>query len=103
MLDSAFAAIVGSPFMDIPLIDGRHLPCQSTNLLLTDYEGCTGVKTGFTRRAGACLAASATRNGITLTLVLLKSKSHTSHFTESAILLDYGFRVMEAYRRENGN
>jgi hypothetical protein len=26
-------------FLDIPLTDGRHLPCHNTNLLLTDYEG----------------------------------------------------------------
>lgn len=97
MRDSLFAEIVGTSFIDIPLLDGRHLPCQNTNLMLTDYKGCCGVKTGFTRQAGACLASQATRNGVTLTLVLLKSKTQASRFTESAALLDYGFRVVEAY------
>lgn len=98
MHDSTFASIVGTPFMDIPLLDKRHLPCHNTNTLLISYEGCMGVKTGFTRKAGACLSSAATRNGVTLFLVLLKSKDQASRFSESATLLNYGFRVMEAYR-----
>ena len=95
MRDSAFAKIAGTAFMDIPLADGRHLPCQNTNLLLESYEGCIGVKTGFTRQAGYCLASAATRRGATLFLALLGSKSQTSRFDESAVLLDYGFRVRD--------
>ena len=97
MSNPSFADIVGMPFMDIPLLDGRHLPCQNTNLLLEKYEGCIGVKTGYTRQAGSCLASAATRNGSTLFLVLLNSRSHSSRFSESAAILDYGFRVLEAY------
>ena len=97
MQDTAFAGIVGTASADIPLLDGRHLPCQNTNALLEKYEGCIGIKTGFTRQAGNCLASAATRNGVTLYLILLKSKSYASRFTESATLLDYGFEVMRVY------
>ena len=97
MRDSSFAQIVGTKEKDIPLTDGRHMPCRNTNVLLTTYDGCIGIKTGFTRQAGNCLASAATRNGVTLYLVLLNSRSMSSRFTESAILLDYGFNVMEAY------
>ena len=97
MRDSSFAQIVGSKEKDIPLTDGRHMPCRNTNVLLTTYEGCIGIKTGFTRQAGNCLASAATREGVTLYLVLLNSRSMSSRFTESAILLDYGFNVMKAY------
>ena len=65
------------------------------------YEYATGIKTGYTRQAGYCLASQATREGITLTLVLLNSKSFKSRFVESAFILDYGFRVMQAYRRNS--
>lgn len=99
MRDSLFAQIVGTREKDIPLTDGRHMPCRNTNALLTTYEGCLGIKTGFTRQAGNCLASVATRDGITLYLVLLNSRSMSTRFTESAILLDYGFEVMKAYRR----
>ena len=99
MRDSLFAAIVGTAEKDIHLLDGRHMPCRNTNALLTTYEGCLGIKTGFTRQAGNCLASAATRNGVTLYLVLLNSRSMSSRFKESAILLDYGFNVMKAYPR----
>ena len=99
MSDSSFAQIVGTQDKDIPLIDGRHMPCRNTNALLKTYEGCIGIKTGFTRQAGNCLASAVTRDGITLYLVLLNSRSMSTRFTESAILLDYGFEVMKAYKK----
>lgn len=95
MGDTVFAEIVGTAFMDIPLLDGRHLPCQNTNALLETYPGCIGIKTGYTRQAGSCLASAATRNGRTLYLILLKSKNYASRFSDSAILLDYGFWLTE--------
>ena len=101
MQDTAFARIVGTASADIPLLDGRHLPCQNTNALLEKYDGCIGIKTGYTRQAGNCLASAATRDGVTLYLILLKSKSYTSRFTESATLLDYGFEVMRVWRGRN--
>lgn len=95
MGDSAFAKIVGTSFLDIPLTDGRHLPCRNTNLLLTDYEGCIGVKTGYTRQAGYCLASAVVRGNKRLFLILLNSRSQSSRFSESAAILDYGFRMTE--------
>ena len=50
--DSVFSEIVSTAEADIPLLDGRHLPCYNTNLLLTSYEGCIGIKTGYTRLSG---------------------------------------------------
>ena len=101
MCDSAFAQIVGTREKDLPLVDRRHLPCQNTNQLLTSYEGCIGIKTGFTRQAGNCLASAATRDGRTLYLVLLGSRSMSSRFKESAILLDYGFNAMKAFEAKD--
>lgn len=98
MNDSVFAEIVGTSFMDIPLTDGRHLPCQNTNLLLTDYKGCIGVKTGYTRQAGYCLASAAERNNTRLFLILLNSRNQSSRFTESATILDYGFCVVDSLK-----
>ena len=98
MSDSAFATIVGTTEKAVPLVDGRHMDCLNTNHLLRTYEGCIGVKTGFTRQAGNCLASAARRDGVTLFLILLNSRSRSSRFKESAILLDYGFEVMKAYQ-----
>ena len=95
MRDSLFAAIVGTTEKKVPMIDGRHMDCYNTNVLLSSYDGCIGIKTGFTRQAGYCLASAATREGRTLYCVLLNSRSMRTRFTESAVLLDYGFRVMK--------
>ena len=95
MCDSLFAAIVGTTEKKVPMIDGRHMDCYNTNVLLSSYDGCIGIKTGFTRQAGYCLASAATREGRTLYCVLLNSRSMRTRFTESAVLLDYGFRVMK--------
>lgn len=42
-------------------LEGRQL--TNHNKLLWQYEGCTGMKTGYTRQAGRTLVSSAERNG----------------------------------------
>ncbi len=98
MRDTAFAALVKTPSMRIPMTDGRYLDIRNTNLLLKNYKGCLGIKTGFTNQAGGCMAVAAEREGVTLYLVLLKSKSLWTRFTEAEKLLNYGFGVMKAYQ-----
>ena len=44
---------------------------SSTNKLVRYYEGCTGLKTGYTSAAGYCLSASAMRSGMELVAVVL--------------------------------
>ncbi len=64
----------------------RHY--YNRNKLLELYPGCDGVKTGYTVPAGKCLVASATRSGWQLIAIVLGSQDH---FSDCAILLDYGF------------
>ena len=58
------------------------------NRLLWTYEDTYGLKPGYTPDAGYCLVAVAERGGHHLLAVVLGS---TQHFTDAAILLDYGF------------
>ena len=44
---------------------------QNKNKLLFRFDGATGVKTGFTKKAGRCLVSSAQRNGLKLVCVVL--------------------------------
>ncbi len=44
---------------------------RNHNKLLKLYEGCVGVKTGFTDKAGRCLVSAVEKNGITLICVTL--------------------------------
>ena len=70
---------------------GRSIFCENTNALLSSYPGLFGVKTGWTRSAGGCLAAAAERDGVQLVAVVLHSRDGQSRFREAAALLNYGF------------
>ncbi len=59
------------------------------NKLLWRYEFADGVKTGYTRAAGKCLVASATKNNHRLIAVVLKSKNT---YWDTRKLFEYGFR-----------
>ncbi len=65
---------------------------QNHNRLLTSYEGCIGVKTGFTKKSGRCLVSAATRQGATLLCVTL---SAPDDWNDHISLLDYGFSLTE--------
>ncbi len=41
------------------------------NKILTTFDGGDGIKTGYTKKAGRCLVASATRDGMTIISVVL--------------------------------
>ncbi|HEX7520989.1 MAG TPA: hypothetical protein VF441_02900 [Acidimicrobiia bacterium] len=62
---------------------------KNENLMLSLYPGATGMKTGFTDRAGRTLVASATRDGRTMIAVVL-GYFDTYKFAQG--LLDAGFR-----------
>lgn len=65
----------------------------NTNKLLSRYDGCIGIKTGFTDEAGRCLVSAAEKNGITLICVTLNAPDD---WNDHAKLLDYGFSVTES-------
>ena len=63
----------------------------NTNKLVRNYEGCTGLKTGSTSLALYNLAASATRNDLSLISVILRAPTTKIRFADAKTLLDYGF------------
>ena len=69
-------------------VAGRYL--ANHNKLLWQYEGCTGLKTGYTEKAGRTLVSSARREGQTLIAVTLNAPSD---WADHAKLLDYGFET----------
>lgn len=58
------------------------------NKLLRLYQGCIGVKTGFTKAAGRTLVSAAEREGMTLICVTLNDGDD---WNDHMALLDYGF------------
>ncbi|HQA48464.1 MAG TPA: D-alanyl-D-alanine carboxypeptidase, partial [Bacillota bacterium] len=61
---------------------------KNKNKILWQVEGGDGVKTGYTKKAGRCLVASATRDGWQLASVVLNCGPM---WEESKALLEYGF------------
>ncbi len=63
----------------------------NTNKMVRFYQGCTGLKTGFTSAAGYCLSASAQRDGMELIAVVMGAETSADRFAACKQLLDYGF------------
>jgi D-alanyl-D-alanine carboxypeptidase (penicillin-binding protein 5/6) len=69
----------------------KPLKLWNGNRLLKWYDGCDGIKTGYTSEAGRNLVSSAERDGLRLIAVVLGVEEAKGHFTESMKLLNYGF------------
>lgn len=68
----------------------------NTNRLIKEYDGATGIKTGFTREALHCISASAKRGNLDLIAVVLGGETSKSRFEQAKKLLDYGFSNYES-------
>lgn len=66
-------------------------PAASRNLLLEDYPGATGIKTGYTSVAGNVLMASARRAGRDVVAVVMDADHDPARFDDARTLLDYAF------------
>ena len=58
------------------------------NKMLRQYDGCIGVKTGYTQKSGRCLVSAAERDGVVMIAVTIDSPDDWNDHTK---LLDYGF------------
>jgi len=93
MQTPTFAMMVRTLERDITSLNGQRLVhLSSTNQLLLDPD-VTGVKTGFTSKAGRCLIASMYKNGHHLLLVGLNVKNR---WKQAEQLFQYGQRLLGA-------
>lgn len=72
------------------LRDGKF-ELANTNKLVRFYKGATGLKTGSTSKAGCCLSATASRDGMELIAVVLGAENTKLRFSGATELLNYGF------------
>jgi D-alanyl-D-alanine carboxypeptidase (penicillin-binding protein 5/6) len=83
------AQIVASPAVRYTGPNGTVYDLASHNrAFLRSYPGAVGVKTGYTDKAGVCLAAAATRDGRTMLAVVLHGVNPDQ---TASMLLDQGF------------
>lgn len=78
----------------------KEFGLSNTNKLIRQYNGCTGMKTGSTGKAGFCLSATATRNKIHMIAVVMGCESSKTRIKDASTLLDYGFSNCQRIRSE---
>lgn len=83
-----FVKIVSTKYIEVyPAGEGTKRTFQNKNKLLWNYSGATGVKTGYTTKAGKCLVASAFREGIHVAAVVLKCSGDM--WNDASELMDF--------------
>jgi len=88
-----FSMMVRTLVRDIATVDGgRKMSLHSTNELLKDPE-VSGVKTGYTSKAGRCLIASMFKDGHRLLLVGLNLMDQ---WQQASRILRYGHELLQA-------
>jgi serine-type D-Ala-D-Ala carboxypeptidase (penicillin-binding protein 5/6) len=80
-----------------PLWDGP--PVANLNLLLGNYPGALGVKTGYTPQAGQTIVAAAQRDGRRFVVSVLGS---ADNFADASALLDWAFTTTDSSCEPSG-
>lgn len=91
MNNEKFAEITGTKSKKI-LNDTQTV--SNHNRMLRQYDGCIGVKTGFTKKSGRCLVTAAERGGVEVVAVTLNAPDDWNDHTK---MLDYAFDSTEYF------
>ncbi|MBO5179729.1 MAG: D-alanyl-D-alanine carboxypeptidase [Clostridia bacterium] len=70
---------------------------NTTNEMLSVYDGADGIKTGYTSKAGRCLITSATRDDWQLICVVLGCDTKNFRTSDSIKLLNYAFETYDFF------
>jgi D-alanyl-D-alanine carboxypeptidase len=85
-------------FFSIPYFSYSGKSFKNGNSLLGTYEGCDGMKTGFTNKSKYSLVATARQSKKHLVSVVLGADSKAARNAVSRALLDYGFGNADEFR-----
>ena len=96
MKNPDFKEIVGTKEVDIPFTTrNTKRRLINKNKMLKNFDGATGIKTGFTKKAGRCLVSSAERDGAEYICVTLNCPPM---FERSSALLSQAFACYKPYK-----
>jgi len=92
MQNEEFRKLVATEKVTIPW-PGRPYDrvLESRNSLVGSVQFITGVKTGYTAKAGFCLVGSGARDGVSLVSVILGEDTKDAVNDDTVGLLEYGF------------
>lgn len=80
-------------------IRGGEFTLTNTNRLVRYYDGCNGLKTGSTDKAGYCITATAKRGNMQLIAVVMGAHTRDERNVVARTLLDFGFANFALYEK----
>lgn len=84
-----------SIWMDEHFLQGKiksgEVFLSNTNRMVHDYQGCDGLKTGFTSEAGNNISVTAQRGQTRFLAIVMGSPTVNDRYESARKLLDYGF------------
>lgn len=104
MQNDEFRKIVATKEKFIPWEGHSDRKLVNTNTLLGEVDYVTGIKTGYTDKAGLCMVISAEKNGRNLIMVVLGSKDEKIREEDILLIMDYCFEEIERfdlYKKDN--
>lgn len=104
MQNDEFRKIVATKEKFIPWEGHSDRKLVNTNTLLGEVDYVTGIKTGYTDKAGLCMVISAEKNGKNLITVVLGSKDEKIREEDILLIMDYCFEETERfdlYKKDN--
>ena len=83
--------------------EGRKSPIElvNHNKLVRFFDGCDGLKTGFTQEAKYCISATAVRNGVRMLAVIMGAPTYKIRNRDASMLMNYGFSKYEGKKLFN--
>lgn len=104
MKNSTFRKVVGQSSANITVTRNNQkvgISLTSTDELIGTYDGTVGVKTGYTKKAGACYAGANDHNGKEYYVVIMGSSSEEQRFTDATVVWDWIYANETDYRLIN--
>ncbi len=89
--NDVFREITSTYKREVESSDTKRLLVNHNKMLKT-YDGCIGVKTGYTTRSGRCLVSAADRDGLTMISVTIDAPDDWRDHTQ---MLNYGYSMLE--------
>ncbi len=76
---------------------------SNTNRLVRYYQGCDGIKTGYTDQSLHSIVATAKRNGSRFLAIVFNAPTSDIRYLEARKLLDYGFANFKSIQMAGKN
>ena len=92
MKNEVFKKIVGTKLWIAEREGNRYKYFYNKNKVLSQYNGGTGVKIGYTKNAGRCLVASAKKEGMEVICVVLND---SNWFNNAYSLMNHSFNTFK--------